>query len=130
MSTSKLEVGHTQDGQNVVVKIKPDDDDEVSVTVPAFAIGSLATGLLGAAADCGRKTGQMTRLETKQLDPRKLGHVLAHEAAVAEDKARPEILVVVFAIGATELSIGIPRDISAQLGTSLLTLSADNSAAN
>lgn len=130
MSTSKLEVGHTQDGQNVLVKIKPDDDDGVSVNVPAFAVGGLATGLLGAAVDCGEKTGQMSRLETKKLDPRKLGHVLAHEAAVAEDKARPEILVVVFAIGATELSIGIPRDILAQLGTSFLTLSADKSAAN
>jgi hypothetical protein len=93
MSTSKLEVGNTQDGQHVVVKIKPDDDDEVSVNLPAYAVGGLATGLLGAAVDCGRKTGQMTHLETKKLDPRKLKHVLAHEAAVAEDKARPEILV-------------------------------------
>jgi hypothetical protein len=109
MSTSKLEVGNTQDGQHVVVKIKPDDEDEVSVNLPAYAVGGLATGLLGAAVDCAKKTGQMTRLETKQLDPRKLGHVLAHEAAVAEDKARPEILVVVFAIGATELSIASPE---------------------
>ncbi len=58
MSTSKLEVGHTQDGQNVLIKIKPDDDDGVSVNVPAYTVGGLATGLLGAAVDCGKKPGR------------------------------------------------------------------------
>jgi hypothetical protein len=129
MSNSSVDVGITPNGQNVIITIKLADSEGVSVNMPAVGVGSFVNGLLSAAVTCGETTGQLSRLKTMELDPPKLGHVLAHGAAVVEDKARPEILVLVFAIGATQLSIGVPKENLTQLGSLFLKL-GDKAAGN
>lgn len=130
MGNSSVGIGVTPDGQNVTISIKPEDSDGISANMPGVAVGNFVNGLLSAAITCGTTTGQLSRLKARELDPPKLGHVLARGVAVVEDNTRPDMLILVFAIGATEVSIGVPKHNLTQVGSLLLAMSPDKSAPN
>ena len=76
--------------------------------------------------ECAKKTGEFAKLNLKEADQKKRQYMSAHEFAVADAIEAADAVVLVFAIGATELSIGIQKDALAELGSAFLTLSASS----
>lgn len=119
-----------EDGTAVVLKITQSDGAVASMPVPANEAGFVAIGVLAGAIDCARKAGKSVKL-AKKIDPTKLEHKYlktVHEIAVSDASDDPDAVVLIFAVGATEMGIGIPRQCLGDLGKSLTALSASGTA--
>ena len=122
-----IEISHTDDGQNVRLQITDPILPGINADVPAADIGELVTIILGSCVDCARTTGEFSELKLKETDQKKLMYVSAHGVAISSgtDAADAAVAVLVFAIGATEWSIGIEKDVLAELGSKLQMISED-----
>jgi hypothetical protein len=47
---------------------------------------------------------------------------------ISDAADRPDLVVLIFAVGGTEIGIGVPREMLAQVGASLTTISASGKA--
>ncbi len=124
---AQIDIRPADDGLNIHLNVtEPPQQTGITVKISAKGAGHLVTGILGTSVDCAKKTGEFTKLNLKEADQKKLQYVLAHEFAVADAIEAADAVVLVFAIGATELSIGIQKDALAELGSAILTLSASS----
>jgi len=119
-----------EDGTAVVLTITQSDGTVASMPVPANEAGYVSLGILAGAVDCARKSGKRIKL-AKKIDPAKLEHKYlknVHEVAVSDASDDSDVVVLIFATGATEFGIGIPRECLSDLGRSLTALSASGTA--
>ncbi len=124
---AQMDIRPSDDGLNIQLNVtEPPQKTGITVKISAKGAGHLATGILGTSVDCAMKTREFAKLKLKEAEQRKLQYVLAHEVAVADAIEATNAVVLVFAIGATELSIGIQKDALAELGAAILTLSASS----
>ncbi len=122
-----IDIRRSDDGLNIQLNVTdPPQKTEITAKISAKDVGHFVTGILGTSVDCAKKTGELAKLKLKETEQKKLVYVLAHEVAVADAIDAADAVVLVFAIGATELSIGIQKDALAELGSAFLTLSADS----
>jgi len=123
---AQMDIRPSDDGLNIQLNVtEPPQQTGIMVKISARGAGHFVTGILGTSVDCAKKTGEFANLKLKEADQKKLVYVSAHEVAVADAIGAADAVVLVFAIGATELSIGIQKDALAELGSTILTLSAD-----
>ncbi len=120
-----INIAHTKDGRNVQLQITDPPKSEIRADISATNIGHFVTGVLGACIDCAKTTGEFAKLKLKETEKKKLMYVHANEVAITDALDVADTVVLVFAIGATELSIGIHKDGLAALGKAFWTLSAD-----
>ncbi len=121
-----IDIRPSDDGLNIQLNVtEPPQQTEITAKISARDAGHFVTGILGASVECANKTGKLAKLKLKETEQKKLVYVSAHEVAVADAIVAADAVVLVFAIGATELSIGIQKDALAELGSAFLTLSAD-----
>lgn len=111
----------SRDGSAVDLKITEANGNSATLAIPVAEVGFAATGLLSAAIEATKKSGKPARLASKidRTAPQHRYLRNAHGLAVSETGADPDSLVLVFAIGGTELSIGVPRALLASLTTVL-----------
>jgi hypothetical protein len=121
---SNVHVQASPDGQTVVLTATLSSGSPVSAELPAEAAGVLVVELLRAAIDCGRKTGAVAPHFAKERSQSPLQYVPATALALAETD-NPDLVGVVFAIGATELGIGVPRAALQRIASALLALTTD-----
>ncbi len=121
-----IDIQPSDDGLNIQLNLTEPPQRAIIAKIDANDTGHFVTGLLGACVDCAKKTGELAKLKLKETEQNKLVYVSAHEVAVADAIVAADAVVLVFAIGATELSIGIHKDALAKLGSAFLTLSADS----
>ena len=122
-----IDIRPSDDGLNIQLNVTdPPQKTEITAKISAKAVGRFVTGILGTSVDCAKKTGELAKLKLKETEQKKLLYVSAHEFAVADAIEAADAVVLVFAIGATELSIGIQKDALAELGSAFLTLSASS----
>ncbi len=110
-----------RDGSAVDLTIAEANGKSATLAIPIAQVGFAATGLLSAAIEATKKSGKPAQLASK-IDRTAPQHRYlrdAHALAVSETGADPNSLVLVFAIGGTELSIGVPRPLLASLTTVL-----------
>ncbi len=125
-----IQIEPTGDGLNIQLNVTEPPQRAITAAIDAKDTGHFVTGLLGACVDCAKKTGEFSKLKRKETDQKHLQYVTAHKIAIADAVDVADAAVVVFAIGATELSIGLPKDVLATLGQAILTLSSDSSRAH
>jgi len=124
---AQIDIRPSDDGLNIQLNVtEPPQQTGIMVKISARGAGHFVTGILATSVDCAKKTGEFANLKLKEADQKKLQFVLAHEFAVADAIEAADAVVLVFAIGATELSIGIEKDALAELGSAILTLSASS----
>ena len=112
-----IDIRPSDDGLNIQLNVtEPPQQTEITAKISAKDAGHFVTGILTMSVDCAKKTGEFAKLNLKEADQKKLQYVLAHEFAVADAIEAADAVVLVFAIGATELSIGIQKDALAELG--------------
>ena len=122
-----IDIRPSDDGLNIQLNVtEPPQQTEITAKISAKDAGHFVTGILTMSVDCAKKTGEFAKLKLKETEQKKLLYVSAHEVAVADAIVAADGVVLVFAIGATELSIGIQKDALAELGSAFLTLSADS----
>ena len=122
-----IDIRPSDDGLNIQLNVtEPPQQTEIMVKISARGAGHFVTGILRTSVDCAKKTGELAKLKLKETEQKKLLYVSAHEVAVADAIVAADAVVLVFAIGATELSIGIQKDALAELGSAFLTLSASS----
>jgi hypothetical protein len=107
------------DGKTVVLTATLSSGSPVSAELPAEAAGVFAVELLRAAIDCGRKTGATAPHFAKERSQSPVKYVPAAALALAET-GRPDLVGMVFAIGATELGIAVPRAALHRISSALL----------
>ncbi len=124
---AQIDIRPADDGLNIQLNVtEAPQQTGIKVKISAKDAGHFFTGILTMSVDCAKKTGEFANLKLKEADQKKLQYVSAHEVAVADAIEAADAVVLVFAIGATELSIGIQKDALAELGSAILTLSADS----
>lgn len=121
---TNIDARPNDDGSAVVITITQPGAEGVSASVPVGDLGYFVAGLMGEAVECARTSGDFARLSEKENGPLDLKYVAANDVAVAQAD-QPDLAVLIFAFGASEISIGIRRADLKQLGAALLTLSAD-----
>ncbi len=121
-----INIAHTSDGRSVQLQFTDPPQAGINVDILATDIGRFVTAILAACVDCAKTTGEFPKLKLKGTDKKKLVYTTAHGMAVVDAVDVAEVAIVVFAIGATELSIGLPKKILRELGSSILMLSADS----
>ena len=125
--TTNIDVKPSDDGEYVVLTItKPPENRGASANIPAHEIGYFVMGLLGVSTECAKKTGKFARLKLQETEQKKLRYARATAVAIADAIAAKGEVVLVFAVGATELSVSIHKDALRDLGSAILTLSADS----
>ncbi len=110
------------DGSAVDLRIAESNGKSATLAIPVAEVGVAATALLSAAIECARKSGRLAQLAPK-VDPKAPQHKYlrnAHALAVSETGGDPDSLVLVFAVGGTELSIGVSRSLLATLTNVLI----------
>lgn len=122
-----IDIHPSTDGRMIEFAVtNPPQIGGITAPIPAKDIGHFITGVLGAAIDCAKKTGEFASLKLKEADKKKLLYAHASEMAVTDAVDAADAAVLVFAIGATELSIGIHKSALADIGRALLTISASS----
>ena len=116
----------SQDGQTVILEITGPKRGTVTLELPAHNVGLFAVGLLNAAIACAQKTKPTANpfeRERSQETP-----IYAQARGVAlRDTDKPDVIGMVFAVGVTELNLGLSRAALQSLGTALLAETADPS---
>ena len=121
-----IDIRPSDDGLNIQLNVtEPPQQTEITAKISAKDAGHFVTGILTMSVDCAKKTGKLAKLKLKETEQKNLVYVSAHQVAVTDAIDAADAVVLVFAIGATELSIGIHKDALAKLGSAFLTLSAD-----
>ncbi len=121
-----IDIRPSDDGLKIQFNFtEPPQQSEITAKISAKDAGNFVTGILATSVNCAKKTGELAKLKLKETEQKKLVYVSAHEVAVTDAIDAADAVVLVFAIGATELSIGIHKDALAKLGSAFLTLSAD-----
>src|SRR5262249_35053214 len=123
MSNERIDirVQASPDGKTVVLTATPSSGSPVSAEFPTEAAGVLVFELLRAANDCSRKTGAAAPHFAKEPSQSPLQYVQAAGLALTETD-RADVVGMVFAIGATELCIGVPRAALQRISSALLAL--------
>lgn len=116
MANTKIDVKPSDDGKTISLTITEAPKAPLMISLAAQLAGEFATGLLATAIDCARRSGAAARLEQCEPGP----FLPAHEVSLGDALADPDTIVLGFAIGATTLSIGVPRNGAAQMGSGLL----------
>jgi len=119
---SNIHAQASPDGETVVLSATLSSGSPVSAELSAEAAGVLVVELLRAAIHCGRKTGAGAPHFGKERSQSALQYVPATALALAETD-RPDFVGMVFAIGATELCIAVPRAALQRIGSALLARS-------
>jgi len=125
MSNENVDI-HVQaspDGKTVVLTAALASGSPVSAELSPEAAGILVFELLRAANDCAHKTGAVAPHFAKERSQSPLQYVQATALALTETE-RPDVVGIVFAIGATELCIGMPRGALQRISSALLAAGA------
>ena len=124
-----IDIKSSDDGQCVRLNVaQPSQPTGITADIPAKEAGQIATAILGAAFECAMKSRVLAVPNRKDATQKERTYVMAHSVGLADKTDMPDTVaaaILVFAIGTTELSIGLQKNTLAELGSSLLMLSAD-----
>jgi hypothetical protein len=119
-----VSVKASQDGKSVGLTITQSDGKVAAAKLAAEKIGTLVLALLAAGVDCAGRGGPVAAPPAQGSSPQRLPYVKAKGVALVESDT-PDVIGIVFAIGSTELNLGLPRAALKPLGTAILALTAD-----
>lgn len=120
--------GPSPDGKFLVLVWTEDGKEPVQIPLAAKDIGRFAMGALGESIRCAEISGVKYRLPDEENAAEPKRYAYAHDIGIADAVDRDDVLVLSFAVGTTEVSLGIHKKHLRELGRHVLTRSADEQA--
>lgn len=113
----KLSAQPSADGAAVDLSISDSNGTTSTVAVPVEQVGRFATGLFSAAIECAQRSRKFSDLNVPQAGATFVRHAHAVGLSRADDDS--DMLIMIFAIGGTDLAVAVPHNVLAPLGESL-----------